>query len=131
MNWYTNIFCIGTYLALAYIESFFSTVCCFINYSYWSVNCMSWISTISTISTVQPQFFSDMLRNWSKIYISGLYVLSFIEVNFQLADTFLAFFIWFLNWSTDSFSHFVSQLIVWVQSLNHVTYLGDVQKLKH
>ena len=47
----TNIVYIGKYLVLTYIDRFFSTgccflnyICCFLNYICWSVNCMSWVS---------------------------------------------------------------------------------------
>ena len=41
---YTNIDYIAKYLVLTYIERFISTVCCFLRYICWSVNCMSWVS---------------------------------------------------------------------------------------
>ena len=53
------------------------------------------------------------------------------KVYFQLSGTFFAFFIWSVNCSRDFFSQFVRHWIIWVEYLSHVTYLWDVQKLKH
>ena len=39
----TNIVYIGRYLIVTYIETFFSTVCCFFSYIGWSVNCLNWV----------------------------------------------------------------------------------------
>ena len=86
------------------------------------------VSKLYELSQQMPQLFSNML---GRFIFEGFKYCPLWKVNFQLSNTFLAFFIWSVNCSRDFFSHFVSQQMVWVESLNHVTYLGDVQKLKH
>ena len=66
---YTNIFYIGVYWVLTWIERLVSTVCYFLSYFFWSVNYMSRVSKFHNF------FFFEMLRNRVKMYISGLYLL--------------------------------------------------------
>ena len=118
------IVCIERYLVLTYMQRFFSTVCCFSTYICWSVNCMSWVSKFHN-------FFLTGSETEARFIFEGFKYWPLWKVNFQLPGTFLAFLIWSVNCWREFFSHFVSQHIVWVESLNHVTYLRYVQKSKH
>ena len=83
--------------------------------------CMSRVSKFHII-------FSDMLRSWC-LYWRAL-VCHLWEVQFQLSSTFLAFFIWSANCSSEFFSHFLlvnENYMSWVFGLD----FGDAQKLKH
>ena len=119
-----NIVYIGRYLVLTYTETFYSTVSCFFSYICWSVNYKSWISKFHNV-------FLTCSETGTRFIFEGFKYCPLWKVNFQLWNTFLTFSIWSVNCAWDFFSHFVSQQIVWVVTLNYVTYLGDVQKLKH
>ena len=118
---YWKVFSTNIY---TYIVKNFSTVFCFFSYICWSVNYMSWVSKFH-------KFFLTCSETEARFIFEGFKYCPLWKVNFQLSGTFLAFFIWSVNCLRDFFSHFVNQYNVWIESLNHVTYLGDVQKLKH
>ena len=141
----TNILYIGRYLALTYRESFFFNSLLIFSYISLSVNCMSWVSKFHnfflTCSETEARFIFEIFK-----------YCPFWKNSFHISGTFLAFFNCSVNCSRDLFSHFVSQQIVWVESLNtfkrpfqplcqsancmswvfeHVTYFREVQKVKH
>ena len=102
MSRYTNIFYIGRYLVLTYIERFISTVCCLFSYICWSVNCMSWISKFNNL-------FLTFTETKARFIFEGFNIVhyrKFISVSLIL---FLILFIWSVNCLRDFFSHFVSQ----------------------
>ena len=117
---YTNIVYIGRYLVLTYIEIFISTVCCSFSYICWPVNCMSWVSKFNN-------FFLICTETEAKFIFEGLYIVLYGNFICDFPILFSLFFIWSVNCLRDFFNHFVSQSILWVGSLDHRTYLGDVQ----
>ena len=98
----------------------FSTVCCFFSYICWSVNCMSWVSKFNN-------FFLICTETEAKFIFEGLYIVLYGNFICDFPILFSLFFIWSVNCLRDFFNHFVSQSILWVGSLDHRTYLGDVQ----
>ena len=112
---YTNIVYIGNYVVLTYIERLFSAVCYFFSYIGWSVNCMNWVSTFRNV-------FLMCLEIEARFIFGCFKYCPLWKVRFQLSGIFVAFFIWSVSCWRDFFSHFVGQKIVWVESLNHVTY---------
>ena len=112
---YTNIVYIQMYLVLAYIQRLFSTVCYFLRYFCWSVNCLSQSSQLI------PQFFSAMLGNWGKVYIWELLVLSFTQSSIPTFQYFFSFFYLVCKLFSSLFSHFSSvsklcELNLWIMS---------------
>ena len=90
------------------MERLFSTVCYILNHFCWSVN----YATIATI-------FLNMPRNWGKVYIWWILVLSFMESSIP---TFQYFFQLFFIWSVNCSSHFLvpfcwSVNCIWVEPL--------------
>ena len=83
-------------------KKIFSTFWCFFSYICWSVNCICWVSKFNN-------FFSDLHRNWGKIYIWGLWYCLLWKIHLQLTNILFAFFIWSVNCTGDFFSHFASQ----------------------
>ena len=124
MSKYANIVYIGKYLVLTYIERFFSTVCWFLSYISWSVNCINWVSKLNNI------FFWHVRKLNQDLYLRVL-ILSFMESSFLTPWYFFCVFIWSVNCLRDFFSLFISPQNVWVESLNHGTYLGNVTQHKN
>ena len=58
---------------------------------------LAYIKSLMQLFLYITQHIFDMCRNWVNIYGLGILVLSFIKVQFQLIDTFLAFFVWSIN----------------------------------
>ena len=118
---YTRITYIERYLVLTYIERFFSTVCCFFSYIFWSVNCLSWVSKFHnfflTCSEINGMCWVNKFNNLflicleieAKFIFECFKYCTLRKVPFQHSSTFLAFFIWSVNCPRDFFSHFVSQ----------------------
>ena len=96
-----NIVYIGRYLVLTYIERCFSPVCCHFSYICWSANCLSWVGKFQN-------FFLTWMETERRIIFEGFNYCPLWKLNFQLSDTFLAFFVWALNCSR----HFLVALTV-------------------
>ena len=84
-----------------YKKIIFSTVCYFLSYFGWSLNCMSQVSKFH-------KFFLTCLETEARFIFEGFLYCHLWKVHFQLSSTFLAFFIWSVNWSSHFFSHFLS-----------------------
>ena len=115
---YTNIVYIGRYLVLTYTErlkqqQFAAFLAIFVGQE------IAWLESVNSVT-----FFWHVRKLRQDLYLRAL-ILSFMKSSFVTPWYFFCF-IWSTNCLRDFFSHFVSQYIVWVESLNHRTYLGDV-----
>ena len=102
-----------------YRKKNYPMVCFLFSHICWSVHCMSWVSKFYN-------FFRTCSETEARFIFERFKYCPLWKVNFQLSGIFLALFSWSVNCSRDFFSHFFSQSIVWVESLNRVTYLRDV-----
>ena len=84
MSRYTNIFYIGRYLVLTYIERFISAVYFFFGHICWSVNCMSWVCKFNI-------FLWHVRKLRQDLHLRAL-ILSFMESSFLTPWYFFCFF---------------------------------------
>ena len=117
---YTNIVYVGKYLVPTYIMKGL-----FVTKLYLLV------SKLYELVRKFHNFFLTSSETEAWFIFEGFMYCLLWKVYFQLSGTFFAFFIWSVNCSRDFFSQFVRHWIIWVEYLSHVTYLWDVQKLKH
>ena len=90
------------YVVVTYIETLFPTTCYFFSSICWSVNCMSQVSKFHN-------FFLTCLETEAIFVFESFNYCQLWKVQFQLFSTFLAFFIWSVNYSRDIFSLFAGQ----------------------
>ena len=102
MSRYTNIFYIGRYLVLTYIERFISTVFCFFSYICSSVNCMSLVSKLNN-------FFLTCTETDARFIFEGFNIVLYGKFISDSPILLLLFFIRSVNCLRDFFSLFVSQ----------------------
>ena len=82
------------YLVLTYTERFFPTFFCFFSYTFWSVNCMSWVSKLNS-------FFLKCMKTEAKLIFDGFNIVLYGKFISNSLIIFLLFFFWSVNCSRE------------------------------